>query len=357
MSGKQSERQVLRVSLDEQRVAQYLFELFEKYSITSKKPVSNNWNTISPDSVLHLLDYIKYQLDYIKKIWTSDKKIKSLKSELLLCRQALKNQNYEKKNMFIIFKDIFTGFAYLIDLDFLKYLLETPEKRKNTVQLAKTIVQISSMIPFEAFSANKILDRQFSELSKELLWEAETFKDRNYSITFNTVITFLTSITLLMTVASFVNNKSIWDFFWSIFHYPFYYFVFVFVVYFILVFIWLFISNLFAHKARSYWIELIEAIKRPFTEHELIDDEYFDYIYRLIWVIWNKETKWLSLVDEYDEMISKANILNELKFWNKKLWFWKLWIRIISDYKTPIIFSWAFFLLSVIVYILLQINV
>lgn len=90
----------------------------------------------------------------------------------------------------------------LIGIDFLEFLLESTERREKIIKMFRMVAEISIFIPFETFSLTKIVERYYEPYIRELSGEIDAYINQNYNLTFNSVVLFGTSITLIITIAA-----------------------------------------------------------------------------------------------------------------------------------------------------------
>lgn len=168
-------------------------------------------------------------------------------------------------------------------MEFCEFLLDSPKRRSQIVEILRTAAEWSAFIP--GFSLEKLYGPYVRELSDEM----DTYANRNYDVTFNSVVLLCVSITLVVTVAA--PNKDIPGFIVSIPHSGFYFGVASFFLYVVLVFAWVFARNAYQQQKRAFLKDFLASIAEPIQNPERIDDEYLTHLLESFKIISGKKDK------------------------------------------------------------------
>lgn len=126
---------------------------------------------------------------------------KKLANKTTLSKYA-KRLNEDALTVQAVWKILFGVLSIMVnsfDEDFVGTLLNTKEKRVKAAETLSKLVKWSTFIPFKSLSIQEIVETKFQQLTGELNQEIDLYAGRNYDITFNSVVLFLTAVTLIIT--------------------------------------------------------------------------------------------------------------------------------------------------------------
>lgn len=229
--------------------------------------------------------FLDFQKEKIRKNTTiklSDKTKKNIDLIIKHFEDFIKNNNHEddvetyeiksirkqfddwEYNIELV-KNIWTLFDKLDTLDLLLFVLE--ENKKNAIKFLRNIAKFWQIIPFQKFSIQDYLYKQFEKIIDDKNKEIDSYKNINTSIV-SMIFSSISAIWALFTI--------------QILPVQFQSFIYWFIIVLWLVFIYYFayfISNLFQIRKNKYILDSLYAFTEPFDEPEKnINEEYIDYV-------------------------------------------------------------------------------
>lgn len=265
--GDKAKRDIVRITLDESRVAAHLFRLQRKS--LAGQPLGNLQLAKLEKSRLWWLPVVSAMREYTERAKEgtfSEEQVATIEE----AEKSLKKKNVQLLEFHSAVKAAADNMGTFLHLEFFEFLLESAERRAKMVELIRNAAQWMAFIP--GLSFEKIFGPHLKELSDEI----DTFENRNYDVTFNSVVLFCASIALVVTVAA--PNGNIPKFLSEIPYSPFYFGVTAFFAYVAVEFGRLFIQNAYQKRKRALFHDFLLSLTDPFQTPELIDDEYLVHV-------------------------------------------------------------------------------
>lgn len=334
-----TKRPVVRYELDESRVADFLFRLFRKQAVAQSR--LQQWPEVKKETITTIRAGIQILYDFSKQ--QDSKKSSENTESLSVILTKLKKKTITQAELIQIIKEAITIGSGLLWIPFFEFLIQSPERRIKIISLLRKAAEWSVFIP--GFSMEKLYEPYIKELSDEI----DTYTNRNYDVTFNSIVLFCASIALIVTIASPGGN--IPKFLSSIPSSPFYFSVSAFFSYIAVIFGWLFLRNVYQQKKRAYLKDFFSSITDPIRNPELIDDEYLIHVlesFKLM--IKTKETPLTK--KEYKDTRHFLQIILDIRSWNFRRSA-IAWLRAIWD----LIASWSWLIILTLSYIILSIEI
>lgn len=196
--------------------------------------------------------------DFIKKNHNEDEVVSY---ELKDIKKQFENNEY---NIDLI-KKIWSLFNRLETIDLILFVLE--ENKKKSIKFLRNIAHFWNIIPFQKFSIQEHLYKQFEKIIDDKNKEIDNYKHINTSI-ISMIFSSISAIWALFTIQQLPEQ--------------FQGFIYWFIVVLLLVFIFYFIdfiSNLIQIRKNKYILVSLNAFTEPFDEPDKnINEEYIDYL-------------------------------------------------------------------------------
>lgn len=198
MTNKSSDRAVSRFELDESRVAVFLYRLFRK----SAKANSNGVQVplVPNEHRKSLLAAMEVLNEYVE---TNDPNAtdENRKTIAEACRK-LKKKDLPVTEAVRLMKSVLGMIKAFCKIEFFEFLLADPERRTVIAKTLRSSAEWSSFMPIESLSLAATVEKLYEPYQRELSAEMDMYANRNYDITFNSVVLLCTTIALTVTVAA-----------------------------------------------------------------------------------------------------------------------------------------------------------
>lgn len=194
---KNGHRDIVRISLDESRVATHLFRLQRKF--ISGQPFGNAQLAQLEKSRKWWLPVVTVTREYTERAKEGTFSKEQIEA-IAASEKSLKKKNLQPLEFNAAVKAVTDNAKSFLHLEFFEFLLESSERRERIIELVRNVAEWMTFIP--GFSSEKVFGPYLKELSDEI----DTYENRNYDVTFNSVVLFCASITLVVTVAAPAGN-------------------------------------------------------------------------------------------------------------------------------------------------------
>lgn len=283
MSQNVSHRHIHKITLNEQKVAQFLFELLRDNFIVPKRQEATDAKAPKevkkPDTYAQLAKIAQTSFEFIHAHQHKEMDEKKVEVRLNQYVERLNNAEREPITLWEAIKTLFLIWTDALGIELIIATLNNEDTRTKLIRTLQGLSKVSFLIPFENFSLEKIVEKKFEKLIGELSSEADSYADKNYNISFNVITGFLASVAIIVSIVAYkFESGGVSDFFRNIISQPFYFWVLVIIGFVAAIFLGLILQNFYEKKKREYFIDMLNTVKDPLVNPELITHEYLLFI-------------------------------------------------------------------------------
>lgn len=173
---KNGDRDIVRITLDESRVAAHLFRLQRKH--LAGQPLGNAQLAKLEKSRKWWLPVVSAMNEYAER--AKEGTFSEEQAEAIAASEkSLKKKNFQPLEFHAAVKAVTDNAKSFLHLEFFEFLLESSERREKIIELVRNVAQWMAFIPGLSF------EKVFGPYLKELSDEIDTYENRNYDVTFN----------------------------------------------------------------------------------------------------------------------------------------------------------------------------